>query len=132
MSKADQPAVSGGGRSGIPVRLPEDEKLFAAELGDTVVARGVRHAIKAASVLGLDAVLRLAGPDYSEEEPDEGRGRGRPRIGKPMPIRLTPEEIKLADALGDVGHKTITAVGVRRALRACARLGVDATKRLLD
>lgn len=132
MSKIDQPAVSSGGRSGIPIRLPEEEKIFAAELGNTIVAKGVRHAIKAASTLGLDAVLRLAGPDTSDEESTAKRGRGRPSIGKPMLIRLNEEELKMADALGDVGNKTITAVGVRRALRACSRLGVDATRRLVD
>jgi hypothetical protein len=130
MSKKDQPAVSSGGRTGVPVRLSDDEKVFASELGDSIVAKGVRRAIKAASILGLDAVLRLAGPDSSDEDPEVKRGPGRPKIGAPIIIRLSQEEFVMAKLLGDVGDKAIVAVGARRALRACSSLGADAAKRI--
>lgn len=144
MSNDDLSAVSSGGRgrgrpslgtngSSVPIRLSEEERTFAGALGQDVFAKGVRRAIKAAGVLGLDAVVRLAGPDETEDDPTN-RGPGRPRIGKPTPIRLTDDEIKVADSMGKVAEKdkAITALGVRRALRACSRLGIEATMRLIN
>lgn len=140
MSKADLSAVSGGGRSpgrppgpassSVLIRLSEDERAFAGDLGNGVYAKGIRRAIKAAGILGVEAVVRLAGPDDSEDDVNAVRGPGRPRIGKPTSFKLTEDEIKIADSMGLVKQKTFTSVGVRRAIRACSHLGVDAALRL--
>ena len=135
---SDQSALSSGGRGrgrpsigpSIPVRLSEEDKAFAEELGDGVAAAGVRIAIKAARILGKEATIRLSG-DAGEIETK--RGRGRPQIGKPLPVRLHPSEQETADLLGATKDgKVVTAMGVRRALQACRRLGKESTKRLLD
>lgn len=141
MSKSDQPALSSGGRGrgrpsigpSIPVRLSDEEKSFAAILGEGVVARGARRAINAAGRLGPEAAIRLAGQDEPEDREVEKRGRGRPKIGKPVPVRLSDSEQLIADDLGTGENgKVVTAEGVRRALRACSRLGIEATMRLVD
>jgi hypothetical protein len=141
MSKSDQPALSSGGRGrgrpsigpSVPVRLSDEEKSFAAILGEGVVARGARRAINAAGRLGPEAAKRLAGLDETEDRAAEKRGRGRPKIGKPVPVRLTDPEQVIADDLGTSENgKVVTAEGVRRALRACSRLGIEATMRLVD
>lgn len=117
----------------IPVRLSEQEKSFAESLGDGVVAKGVRNALKAARRLERDAVLRLASVAFPDSRTEAPRSRGRPRIGKPIPIRLTSQEQETADALGlDDKGKPVTAEGVRKALRACSCLGAEATLKLIS
>lgn len=141
MSDADQSAMSSGGRSrgrgrpsigpSIPIRLPDAEKAFAEELGEGVAAKGVRRAIGAARKLGKEGVMHLATP--SDEQTVSHSGRGRPKIGKPLPVRLSPEEVEACNALGtDDNGKVVTAEGVRRAIRACMNIGMEATKRLTN
>lgn len=141
MSDVDQSAMSSGGRSrgrgrpsigqSIPIRLPDAEKAFVEELGEGVAAKGVRRAISAARKLGKEGVIHLTIP--SEEQPASHRGRGRPKIGKQLPVRLSTEEVQAANALGtDDSGKVVTAKGVRLAIRACMNLGLEATTRLTD
>jgi len=56
----------------------------------------------------------------------EKRKRGRPPQGAPVLVRMDDEVRAVADLLGG----GVAAEGVRVALRAAARMGVDATKAL--
>lgn len=139
----DQPAMSSGGRGrgrppigpSVTIRLPDEDKQFADTLGNGVAAEGVRIAINAASKLGRDVVLHhVQAMASSAAATPPKRGRGRPRIGKPFPVRLSPEEQDLAKELGKSDgpedEKTFLAEGARRAIRACMHIGIAKSLKL--
>lgn len=55
-----------------------------------------------------------------------GRGRGRPSIGRPVTSRLSDEDHAFALALGDGGD----ALGIRRAVKIVASMGLEVAKEL--
>ena len=143
----DPTAMSSGGRSrgrpsigpSVPIRLSEEDKLFAEALGKGVAAEGVRLAIRAADKLGPNAVLTLLeiAQASSLAPPSGPKGRGRPKIGNPFPTRLCEEDAGKARLLGKVGkviedEKTVLAEGARRAIKVCKYLGLEPIHKLVS
>ena len=143
----DPTAMSSGGRSrgrpsigpSVPIRLSDEDKLFAEALGKGVAAEGVRLAIRAADKLGPNAVLTLLeiAQASAPVSPSVPKGRGRPKIGKPFPARLCDEDADKARLLGKVGkveadEKTVLAEGARRAIKVCKYLGLEPFHKLVS
>lgn len=120
-----------------PVRisLPDAELDFLTALGSGDAETGMRHTIAAAGQLGFYPVYCLANADEkpAATNPSDVSTPAKRKNGKIFTSNLTHSENLIAIALGNRENgKGSAQEGVHNAIRACFRLGIAPTLRLVD